>query len=453
MTESPTAPVHGPSSVATAPAAPRLRTLAIQGAFWSFAGHGTHQAIRLGGNLLLTRLLFPEAFGLMALVQVVTRGLEMFSEIGVNSSVVRDPRGDEPGFLNTAWTLRVIRGFGLWLMASLVAWPASWIYDQPLLIWMIPVAGLGSIVRGFDSIATLSCRRHVQVKPLVIRDIAGSILGLIAIAVLAVLLQSVWALVIGGVIRAVVICGLSYVMLPGPRAHFAWDRDAAREIYRFGRWIFVSTALTFLLQQGDRAILGAFITPEQLGIYAIAAMLSRALLEVLLRLNGQVLFPIYSRLANSKPDQLRRRILQTRALLLAGFLPVTWILVVWGSRIVHFLYDTRYADAGWMLQALAAGTAGAIIATTTGSVLLAVGDSARYMILQISRGTLMVAGMALGGWLAGMYGLVLGIAVSKFLDYPVLAWSIRRYGVWLPKLDAVAYLTSLAVAAAALLNV
>jgi len=427
-----------------------LRAKAIGGSVWTLAGHGLSQVLRLGGNLILTRLLFPEVFGLLALVQVVMHGLQMFSDVGINTSVIRDKRGDDPAFLNTAWTIQVIRGVGLCLCACILAWPAAMFYGQPDLVWLIPATGLGSIIMGFGSTALLTLRRHVRLRPLVLCELTSQLVGLAVMIGWALLWPSVWALVVGGLIRTGLNSLLSYFLLPGQIPRFTWDRMAAREMFRFGRWIFLSTALTFLLQQGDKAVLGKVITSAELGVFAIAAFLSRAPLEALLKLNARVLFPIYANVANNTPAQLRERLLQARMVLLALFLPVLWALAIGGRQIVGFLYDPRYAEAGWMLQILAVGVVGSVIATSNGSVLLAVGDSFRYMLVQVTRAAFLVSAMAIGGWLGGLHGFLVGIAASKFLDYPVLAWAIRRYGVWLPKLDLAAYLASAAVVTAAL---
>ena len=92
-----------------------MKILAVRGSIWSMFGFGTSHALRLGGNLVMTRLLFPEAFGIMALVEMVMHGVQMFSDLGLVTGVIRHPRGDELSFLNTAWTLQVIRDSGSFL--------------------------------------------------------------------------------------------------------------------------------------------------------------------------------------------------------------------------------------------------------------------------------------------------------------------------------------------------
>ena len=73
-----------------------------RGLSWTVVGFSASQVLRFAANLALTRLLFPDAFGLMALVQVFVTGLVMFSDVGLGQSVMQNKRGDEDDFLNTA---------------------------------------------------------------------------------------------------------------------------------------------------------------------------------------------------------------------------------------------------------------------------------------------------------------------------------------------------------------
>ena len=101
-----------------------------RGALWTMLGFTAIQAIRLGSSLILTRLLFPEAFGLMALVTVFVIGLELLSDAGILQSIIRHPKAEEPRFLHTAWTIQVYRGVTLYLCALALAYPVSLAYGQ-----------------------------------------------------------------------------------------------------------------------------------------------------------------------------------------------------------------------------------------------------------------------------------------------------------------------------------
>jgi len=416
-----------------------LKGRAINSGLWSIGGHGAQQVLRLGSNLILTRLLFPEVFGLMALVQAVLAGLNMFSDVGLNAGVIRSKHGDEEAFLNTAWTIQVIRGVGLWLITCIAAWPMSKFYHQPELMWLLPVVGLSSVAGGLSSTSLLTLQRKVLIKPLIIKDIVSQVVSLVVMIALALVYRSVWALVAGIIVGAITKFVISYYLPMLYRPHLVFDRAAVHELIRFGRWIFVSTAMSFLMKQGDRLIFGKFIPLEMLGIYSIAVFWSRAALDALSKVNGQVLYPVYSQFANDDISSLRKKLFRVRSNLLMLFLPILCMIVIFGHMLIGLLYDDRYAEAGWMLQVLASGSIASVIELSTTSVLFAVGDSFRVMILQIARGFLLVGCMTVGGLMWGFHGVLVGMAVSKVADYPVLAWALHRHRLWLPWLDFAAF--------------
>src|SRR5690554_3241925 len=110
-----------------------LRRKVYTGSFWVAVGFGSQKALQLASNLILTRLLFPEAFGLMALVNVFIIGVSMFSEMGIRPALIHAKNTDNPHFLNTAWTLQIIRGSVLWGVLCALAYPASRFYSEPIL--------------------------------------------------------------------------------------------------------------------------------------------------------------------------------------------------------------------------------------------------------------------------------------------------------------------------------
>ncbi len=84
-------------------------------------GYAFSQIIRFGGNLVLTRLLMPEMFGVMAIVNMMMIGLIMFSDVGLLQNIVQSNRGEDLDYLNTAWTIQIIRGFVLFVIALMIS--------------------------------------------------------------------------------------------------------------------------------------------------------------------------------------------------------------------------------------------------------------------------------------------------------------------------------------------
>ena len=83
--------------------------------------------LRLCSNLIMTRLLVPEAFGLMAMVSMLIAGFQLFTDIGINRSVSREPDGDQDHFLRVAWMVKIGRG-------SMIA---SGVLTAAILLWFL----------------------------------------------------------------------------------------------------------------------------------------------------------------------------------------------------------------------------------------------------------------------------------------------------------------------------
>ena len=434
-----------------------LKAIAVRGSVWTLAGNGANHAVRLVSNLILTRLLFPAAFGLMALVQTITQGLNMFSNAGLLGSVIHHERGDDPQFLQTVWTVQAIRGIGLWLVACLVA-AAIWAlgsmslfsegsaFAAPQLPALLLVSGFGMVLSGLKSVSMLQSSRHIQVGRLVTLELAAKLVGLPVMIVHALIWPSVWALVSGALASGIALMIASHLFLPGPPARFHWDRHAARELFRFGRWVLLGSAVAFLAGKGDRFVLGQFISAEQFGVYAIAVLLAGVVGEVVSQWTRRVLFPVYARLNDRGEQHLRQQVIRLRAVTMAILSVPILTLAIGGQWFVELLYDQRYTQAGWILQILALGIIGSVVDTTSAQVLLAKGDSFKHMSVRMTRLVFTIAGMAVGAWLGGFFGLVCGLAASRWASYPVLALMLRRHGLWLPWLDAVAMLGCAALA-------
>src|ERR1700677_5161062 len=127
-----------------------LESRALKGTYFIVAFYGMALGMRFVGSIILTRLFAPELFGLMTLLTTIIVGLTLFSHIGLEDSVIQNLRGDEEPFLNTVWTIQVLRGIGLWLVMMIVAWPVAHFYDQRLL-WLLPFVGFASVISGFSS--------------------------------------------------------------------------------------------------------------------------------------------------------------------------------------------------------------------------------------------------------------------------------------------------------------
>lgn len=396
---------------------------------WIILGYGGSQAMRLASNLILTRLLFPEAFGLMTLISVITVGLSLFSDVGIAPSIAQSKRGDDRDFLNTAWTIQVMRGVILCLIATAVAWPAAQFYDAPELIQYLPIAALSLLIAGFNPTRIETAHRHLLMGRLTVLDLTSQAIGIIAMIFLAWAWQSVAALVWGGVISASAYVILTYLGLPGASNRFRWERAAASELIGFGKWIFLSTAFYFFASQGDKAILGKFLSLENLGIYNIGYFLASFPLLLGTNVTSRIMIPIYREILGERQEG-PARLHKMRFGLSAGLTGLLLFMAFIGPWLVDLLYDSRYISSGAIVTVLSVALLPQVIGLTYDQAALAAGDSRRFFIFSALRSTMQVGMLLVGATYGGLAGAVLGMGVAILLSHSVLIWLARAHGVW-----------------------
>jgi len=378
----------------------------------------------------MTRLLFPEVYGLMTLVWAVLTGLQMFADTGIVSTIIRDERGDDPAFLNTAWTTNVFRGLLLWVVSCAIAYPMAAMYRQPELIQILPATGLTALIHGFVSTAMYTRQRHMDFKRLAILELSTEAVTFVVLVLWASFSPNVWSLVAGAVLGQLFQVVASHLYLPGIRNKFHWDRSALNTFVGFGKWIYLSSMVYFLSTQSDRFLLGKYLDIAHLGVYGTATVLSGALQAVVSKINSGVLFPAYSRVVQEGTARLRQVMLRARFAMDAGvILPISVIMIL-GSRIVGLLYDPRYHDAGWMLQILSARILVVATISNSESCLMALGYPKYSFIQNLCRTVAMFVAIPVGWALWGVKGVIWAIALSELPPLVVIWFGTIKHRVF-----------------------
>lgn len=425
-----------------APAAPPqgLFARALRGSAITAGSFAVSQVMRLGTNLILTRLLFPEAFGLMALVSVVLVGLAMFSDVGIGPAISQSPRGDEPEYLDTAWTINVARGAILWLMTCALALPAARLYDAPELMALLPVAGITMLISGLNPTRIDTATRHLLLGRVTVLDLISQVVGVLAIILLAWLMRSVWAMVISTLISALVKLALTQWLLPGHRNRFRWEPGAGRELIHFGKWIFLSTACGFLLSQGDKAILGAFLSMEELGLYNIGYFLASFPVLLAGAITSRILIPIYRDHHPASSDANARRMRRLRYGISFATIGLLGLMAVVGIPLVGLLYDDRYLRSGAIVVAVACVQMPMVVGMTYDQAALAAGRSRPYFLQMALRAAVQTLAFLIGAWAGGLHGALIGQALALYLVHIAIALLARRFAVWDALHDMLAFM-------------
>jgi O-antigen/teichoic acid export membrane protein len=448
-----------------APGAPNdnsLRRKALGGAAWTFGGYGVQQIVRFAAQLVLTRLLARDAFGLVMFVFTVRDALQMFSDIGLGQSLIQSKRTD-PAFIRTAWTMQVVRGFAIAGVVSLLAPLIVYIYGDPRLYWITPLAAATALIDGFASTAMYTHPRRMRVVGVSVLDLVSQVIGSATIVGYAYFVDaSVVALLLGGIVMSIVRTIGSHWLNRDTPDWFQFDREAFKQIVNFGRWIMASSALMFLASNVDRLVLqpmlqrsegvravvatqpvaeqpaaAAKLAFELFGVYGIAMAIAMIPLQTILRVGIRVVFPVFSNTVNAGGD-LRRAFAKARRFVVTGGGFSAAMMLGAGPAIITFLYPKDYHDAGFYLSILGAIIWLQTLDAANQAALVATGNTKASAISNTIKLATLSAGLYFGFELGGIVGALVGMAIADLCKYLYSSAMNVRLGLPLVKTDLVA---------------
>jgi len=387
------------------------------------------QSIRLGSNLVLAWLLTPDAFGMAALAVTFFTGLVLMSDLGVEASLIRNNHADVPAFYNTAFTIKLIQGFLLFVVCLIFADPLAVFYQEPSLYDMIVLGGVGLFLQGSRSTSWPVLQRNMQIKRLAVYGLIAQVTGVAATIAYAIVRPEPIALIVGFVVSTAITTLISHLICRHDiKNKLAWDSRSFGEIFHFGKWIFISSTCSFLSQRSDRFILGKLASVDTLGVYHVAMMLADLPRFAIHIIAERLLYPLFAHYARQDIASLRRKYFLIRKVLLPTMLLTSLMIIIAADSFFFYLYKGSYHDAMWMAPCLMAMLWFDLLINSMDRVPVALGDSR----LLASTWALILPVKIIFAYFGYIYfdivGFIAGLAVGSIVGYLRLTFAARKIG-------------------------
>lgn len=404
-------------------------------------------AVRMISTIALTRLLTPQDFGLVGIINSLFFTIVLLTDLGFQSYLVRHERTDERHFRDVIWTIHASRGIALMAASVLGAPVVALLLQKPDLAAPLAVAAITFGFNGLASLALMTSLRSNGANRLSLLDLGLIVFQTVVAIVLAVVFRNVWALIAAMVAQSVLRAVLSYTLFADSRHGLARDRAISRDFMAFSRVVLVSGFLTLLVGQADKLFLARVMTLQEFGTYSIALNLLSAPLSFISTYVSRVVYPVYALTFSRTPEQLPRLYYAARQRVSLLFAFGIGGAGGAAALIVRILYDPRYADASIYLALLALGVALRLPTLTAAEVMTAIGQIKVTVRLNVVR----VVWLALAGPAAYFIGGPIAVvAAVGLVELPTLlvAWRILyRAGIFNAAREA-AYLAAVAAGAA-----
>lgn len=347
-----------------------LHQRTVRGGAWVFAIRIASQGFSFIRIIIIARILAPDDFGLFGIAMLAMAALSTFTTTGFSSALIQKKEKTED-YLNTAWTVTILRGVILFGVLFFAAPYVATFFNTPEATNIIRVISISTLLVGFANIGVVYFEKELEYNKQFFYELSSMVADFVVVISTALILRSVWALVFGLLASSIVKVIVSYRIHPY-RPHLSLDLGKAKELFAFGKWILGSTIVLFLFSQGDDGFLGKLLGIASLGLYQMAYRISNMPTEEVTSVFSRVTFPAYSKLQDNLPGlrQASLKVLQFNAFL---SIPLAAGIFILAPEFTQIVLTAKWMPMVPALQVLALFGVLRAISATTASVFRGVG--------------------------------------------------------------------------------
>ncbi|MBX4200845.1 lipopolysaccharide biosynthesis protein [Candidatus Parcubacteria bacterium] len=323
-----------------------LSNKTAKGTFWLFAFRIADQGLRLGKTIVLARLLAPSDFGLFGITVLAMSLLDTFSQSGFEHALIQKKEDIGP-YLDTGWVVKAARGLLLASLLFLFSPLIASFFNAPQVRSILQWVALAIVIQGLTNIAVVYFSKELQFHKYFFYQISGTFADFTASVIAAVMLRSVWALVIGLLAGMTIRCIVSYIAYPYlPRFKFSFAK--AKELFGYGKWIFSSSIIGFFLTQIDSLLVGKIAGVASLGFYQVSYKIPSILGSDIL---SGAIFPAYSKLQGDM-EKMKNAYLKILQIFCFILLPMAGGIYAVAPEFINLFLGAKWMPSLWPMRIL-----------------------------------------------------------------------------------------------------
>lgn len=430
-----------------------LKHKAARGIIWSAIQRGGNQVISFLVFLVLSRLLGPEEFGLVALATIFTSFVQIFVDQGFSTAIVQFPE-IEHEHLDTAFWTAILVGVCLAAVGVGISGYVANFFREPALAPIVVWLSLGLVLISLSSTQQACLLRDLDFKGLATRTLVATVVGGGAGIAAALAGFGVYSLVI----KALVVHLVGAIVLWNVsdwRPGFRFSLQHFRALFGFGSNITANNVLIFMSRRADNFLIGRFMGATALGYYSIAYNFIQMLLDLFVTTSTSVTISTFSRLQDDH-DQMRQGFYKaTRYSSLFAF-PAFVGVALLSPSLISLLFGEKWLPSAPVMQVLALIGLIYPIAIFNTQMLVAAGKPSWRLRIMAVYAVVDVLGFLIAvRW--GIVAVAAALVLRTFLLSPLSYFAVHRiigidFGVYFRQLvPSLAGSAALAVTVVALL--
>jgi len=391
---------------------------------------GSAQLVRIGVQFLsvivLSRLLLPEDFGLVASVTPLIGFVSMFQDLGYGQAIIQRRDITQEQTSSVFWTTAAL-GLSCALIAILASPAVAWFFHDRRLLPITIAASVPLLLGSLMSVPSGLLNRRLNFRGLAVSDALGAISGLACAIAAAYLGARYWSLMISSAVSSLVIV-VGYWTCARWKPNRPKAQFVDKEIGRFGANLTGFTFVNYFARNLDNILIGHKAGSVSLGFYDRAYKL---LYFPIQNINGplyRVMTPLLSRVQDDRP-RFREMFLRSTGQLTLFIVPAMAALVAVSHDFVIFVFGDRWAPVAPIFFYLGINGLLQPLGNATGWIFISQGRTDVMFRLGVFTSLITVASFFVGLHFGGAVGLAAAYAfVEYFVKSPIQYAVLHRLG-------------------------
>jgi len=390
-----------------------LKKKTFWGAIWNSLSSVSLTGLNFVITAILARLLTPNAFGVMGMIQTTIALINMMNQFGLAPAIIQGENLNQKRLSSLFW-FNMLIGF---IMTSVVYFSSNLIalfFSQPELTELLKLISVVFTIVSFSFIQQSLLRKEMKFKELFNINIISTILYGVITIILALNNFGVHALVYGFIAKNIVVTlliTLYYKWFPSVFFSFNMIKD----LLDFGIYVFGTSFINYFNRNLDYLLIGRFLGSEALGYYTLAYKLMLVPVRKIGGVINNTFLPAFSEIKDNKLS-IKKYYLNVLGLIALITFPMMGGLFVVAPEMILTVYGQNWVPVIILIQVLSITGAVQSIGTTVGTVLLSQGRSD----ISFKFNLFLIANLAIAmliGMRWGIVGVSYGVTIVSFYTF------------------------------------
>lgn len=402
-----------------------LKRELLSGVFYTAIAKYSGIVISLVVAGILSRLITPEEFGVVAIATVIISFFNIFSDLGIAPAIIQNKELIEKD-LSNIFSFTIWSGIVLSLLFFLCSWPISYYYSHNhTLLIICQLLSINLFFASANIVPNALIYKAKDFKFIAWRSFGIQIAGG-AIAILAALTGAgLYALIINPILSSILLFIVSYHKYPQKLSR-SWGIASIRKIFSFSAYQFMFNVINYFSRNLDKLLIGKYMNMSALGYYEKSYRLMMLPLQNITHVITPVMHPIFS---EYQKDLALLSAYYEKMIRLLAFIGLPLSVFLWFSaeEITLLIFGDQWLPSVAVFRILSISVGIQVIMSTSGSIFQASNDTRSLFICGLFSAILNVSGILAGIFFFGSLEAVAWcITVTFTLSFIQCYWQMYK---------------------------